>query len=331
MLPRKMFLTMLPAMFLLPSLGPDTACGQVEGASPRPPAVPLITHNPYFSVWSDSDLLTGSPTRHWTGHAQPLAGLVRVDGKTYRVMGRDPGNVPAMTQTRLQVTMTHTRYTFTGAGIEMELAFFTPAFLEDLDVLSRPVTYLTWTARATDGAQHAVQVYFDAAPEIATSYDHQAVTETRARTATSDVLSVGTREQAVLNRSGDNLRIDWGYFHVAVPRSEGGQTAIASRVADSFAMTGELPQEDALEGAVTNDRFAPHLAAVLPMGQVGAQAVSRHLTVSYTESFAIQYLGRNLRPYWQRNGKPVATMLDEAEREHAALEARGVAFDKELG
>ena len=316
-------------LFAMGSLSP--VLGQLGSSSPRPPAVPLIAHNPYFSVWSTTDLLTESPTRHWTGHPQPLTGMVRVDGKAFRIMGRDPGGVAVMPQTALSVTMTHTRYTFAGAGVQVELAFFTPAFLEDLDLLSRPVTYLTWTAQATDGGQHAVEVYFDAAPEIATSVDHQAVTETRSRTATSEVLNVGTRDQAVLNRSGDDLRIDWGYFHLAAPASEGAQLAIATRAAQGFAETGQLPREDVMDGVITNDRFAPHLAAVLPMGQVGAQAVTRHLTVSYTEGFAIQYLGRNLRPYWQRNGKPVAAMLDDAEREYAALDARGNAFDKELG
>ncbi len=299
-------------------------------STPRPPAVPLIAHNPYFSVWSNTDVLTDSPTRHWTGHPQPLAGLVRVDGRPFRIMGREPGNVPAMPQTGLAVTMTHTRYTFAGAGVQVELAFFTPAFLEDLDLLSRPVTYVTWTVRATDGAQHDVAVYLDASAEIATSVEHQPVTMSRGRTATSEVLSVGTRDQAVLNRSGDDLRIDWGYFHLAVPRSSAAQKAIAAGAAQSFAATGELAQEDVLEGVVTSDRSAPRLAAMLPLGRVGAQPVAAHVTVSYTEAYAIQYLGRNLRPYWQRNRKPVATMLDEAEREYPALEVRGNRFDQEL-
>ena len=304
----------------------------IAEAQSRPPAVPLVTHNPYFSIWSDTDRLTDSQTRHWTGHPQPLTSIARIGGKSYRLMGRDPGEIPALAQTGVHVSFTHTTYTFAGAGIEMELRFFTPAFLEEMDLLSRPVTYLTWTARAVDGdgGHHAVSVMLDADPEIATSTSSQAVTATRSRTETSEVLSVGTREQAVLNRSGDDLRIDWGYFHVAVPKDEPSSSVIARGSLAQFVESGTLDKADQMEGGVPANRRAPHLDVAFDLGSVGDAAVSRHVLLGYTEGYAIQLMHRNLRPYWQRNDMPVSAMLDQAEREYVALERRGTAFDKDL-
>jgi hypothetical protein len=302
-------------------------------AQNRPPATPLITHDPYFSLWSTTDHLTDSPTKHWTGHVQPLTSLIRIDGKPYRIMGSDPRNVPALPQTAMQLTPTHTRYTFAGAGLEVELSFFTPAFLDDLDLLSRPVTYITWTAHSTDSATHDVAVLLDASPSLATSYDGQPVTAARHKIASGEVLSVGTRDQAILNRSGDDLRIDWGFFHLVVPTanvptgnvpSGNATTTIASNTLRTFAQQGNASTDDDLEAA------NPHLAAILPLGTVTSTPISTHVLVSYTETYAIQLLQQNLRPYWQRDKLPVATMLNTAAADYARLEARGTKFDTDL-
>ncbi len=245
-------------------------------------------------------------------------------------MGADPRDVPAMEQTAMQLTPTHTAYTFRGAGITLRLSFFTPAFLNDLDVLSRPVTYLTWTAQSDDGSPHQVDAFLGVSPEIATSYSGQQVVFSRHQTASTHVLSVGTSSQAVLNRSGDDLRIDWGYFHLVLPDDEASTSTVSVHPDQSFLKTGRLPQADDMDGPAPLNRFVPEMAAVLPLGAVGAQPVTRHLMVAYTEGFAAQYLNRNLRPFWQRSGKPVATMLDEAAHEYTALDARGKTFDEQL-
>jgi len=312
-------------LLLIVCLGPSVAISQS-----RPPATPLITHDPYFSIWSTSDQLTGSDTTHWTGKPQPLSGIVRIDGTAFRFMGRAPESIPAMVQTTHDVTPTHTRYEFRQNGVALQLVFFTPAMMNDLDLLSRPVTYLTWKAQATDGAAHHVSVLLDVNPLVAVNDSGEQIISFRHQTSRLDVLSVGSRDQAILNRSGDDLRIDWGYFHIAVPKDEAAQTAIASGIVRTFAESGSVPQNDSIGMPRSINRATPHIAAVFDFGKVGPQSMERHLLVSYTEGFAIQYLERNLRPYWQRANLPVEQMLDLAEEQYAALEQRGNAFDREL-
>ena len=53
----------------------------------RLPAVPLITVDPYFCLWSKYDNLYDGSVTHWSGVKKPLNGAVYVDGQTYRFMG----------------------------------------------------------------------------------------------------------------------------------------------------------------------------------------------------------------------------------------------------
>jgi len=296
----------------------------------RVPATPLITHDPYFSVWSTTDNLTDSDTTHWTGTPQPISGIARIDGKSYRFMGHQPDKVPAMQQTGRSITPTHTRYQFRQDGVTLELTFFTPAMMNDLDLLSRPVTYLTWSVQSTDGVAHRVSVLLDVDPIIAVNDRSQQVVSSRNETSSLNVLSVGSRDQNILNRSGDNLRIDWGYFHLAIPKDEESTASITSHPVDAFVNSGKISTSDSMGMPQPAGWDSPHLATILEFGSVGSAPITRHLLVSYTEDYAIQYLQRNMRPYWQRNNLSVEKMLDAAEAQYPSLEAQGKTFDEEL-
>ncbi|HEY0866183.1 MAG TPA: DUF4964 domain-containing protein, partial [Fimbriimonas sp.] len=89
----------------------------------RAPAVPLVTHTPFFSAWSPCDQLTEGWSQHWTESNNPICGLLRIDGSTYRFSGREQWDVPAMRQISVRVHATRTEYVFEAAGIRLKAEF----------------------------------------------------------------------------------------------------------------------------------------------------------------------------------------------------------------
>ncbi len=312
-------------------------CRILQAASPpadqlRPPAVPLVTCDPYFSVWSTTDRLTDAPTVHWTGTRQALAGLIRIDSKAYRIIGPEPASVPALPQVGLQVLPTRTIYDFEGQGVHVTLTFTTPLLAADLEILARPVTYLTWQVRSEDRKPHAVSLYFDASAELVVNKPDQTVVWSREKIGALTALKMGSQDQPVLSKSGDNLRIDWGYLYVAALRDPSVHQVISSGASarDEFVTDGNLPAtDDAKMPRAANDA-SPVAAFTFELGRVGTKAISRHLILTYDDLYSIEYFHHRLRPYWRRNGAQAADLLSEAERDHASLAERSEEFDREL-
>jgi Glutaminase A six helical-hairpin domain/Domain of unknown function (DUF5127)/Domain of unknown function (DUF4964) len=305
--------------------------GLCAAQSFRPPAAPLVTSDPYFSVWSFANRLTDDTTRHWTGVKQSLESMVRVDGKPYRIMGDEPSDVPAMPQVSLQVLPTRTLYQFKGAGVQVNLTFMTPLLPGNLNVFSRPVTYLTWEVRSTNRRRHAVSLYFSASSALAVNTTDEQVVWSRPSVRGLTALRVGTEKQPVLKRSGDNVRIDWGYFYAATPRDVTVHAVVAgaSAARQAFAGRGQLPAYDTrMPRAVRDD--TPVTAFTLDLRQVGSRPIRRHVTLAYDEIYSIEYFHQRLRPYWRRNGADAAGLLRMAEHDYGALTAKCEAFDREL-
>ncbi|HMF74468.1 MAG TPA: DUF4965 domain-containing protein [Bryobacteraceae bacterium] len=303
-----------------------------SGADFRPPAVPLVTHDPYFSIWSMADHLTDAPTKHWTGAVHSLSSLVRLDGVTYRIMGAEPRATPALPQTRVEVLPTHTIYEFTGGGLRLTLTFLTPALPDNLDILSRPATYLTWRAQTMDGKAHQVSIYFDAGSEISVNTRDEPVTWSRYQLGGVQVLRMGSQQQPILQKSGDDLRIDWGYLYVFAP-SEAGTSEVATtrpQAMQSFVASGHLPDGDELRGVEPYAQPNPALAYAFDLGAVGAAPVERRLVLAYDDEFSVEYFQRQLRPYWRRNGDGAAALIVWALRDYASLEERSTRFDQAL-
>ena len=451
----------------------------------RPPAYPLITHDPYFSVWSTTDKLTDSPTRHWTGKPQSLEGIIRVDGRSYQFLGAAPttyktvlptgesapytaqytltnpgagwerpdykatdwktapgpfGDTPAArtpwrnvqtdkdgiylrreftydgksdpaklmlslnhdddvtiylngilildkpnyvgeyvtlplsaagqralrtgrnvlavhcvsprggsfidvgiaspvapagavttaTQTGVTVAATQTDYTFTAGPVDLRVNFLSPLLLDELEIVARPITYVTFDTRSHDGKPHAVQVYFGESGMLATNTGGQEVVTNAGSTAGVRWLNVGTKEQPVLQKKGDNVRIDWGYAYLAVPEQTGAQLTSGplANLKTAFLRKGTLPAAGEPSGGVAQNYG---LAVSLPMGSVGATPVQKHLMLAYDDLYSVQYFGQNLRAWWRRDSTmTMPKLLQTAGNDYARLRQKSTAFDAQL-
>lgn len=301
----------------------------------RPPAVPLVAHDPYFSIWSQGDKLTDVDTTHWTGKPHRLNCIVEIEGKPYRVMGAGFAQSPALEQKSLAVLPTRTIYAFEGAGIALTLTFMTPASPEDIEVLSRPVTYLTYEFRSTDDKTREVGVFLQASAEIAVNEPRQRVSASTNNWDNLAVASVGSTDQPVLSKKGDDLRIDWGYLYAAVPANWGG--AIPMRFgfyprAFEFGPDGQAKPGQMEAARLSLPANASEVAIAVGFNdfKVGSQPVSRWLMLAYDDEYSIQYMKKNLRPYWRRNGDDAAAMLKKAAADYESLKQRCEQFDAEL-
>ena len=454
----------------------------------RPPSTPLVTVDPYFSIWSSTDALNASQTVHWTGKPSPLLSYVRVDGTLYRVLGKeedryqvilntikegpwtakclfddapagdwiapdyddsawkevegaigsrdrreaktrwggndrdvwvrrtftlendlsgagrvlldyshddvfelyvnghkvvDTGNkwrddvilelpaevtstlkagknviaahchntvggafvdfglkkrIPsrfkavAAEQTGLSVLPMRTVASFACGPVDLDLVFTAPLFLDNLDLVSRPVNYVTWQVKSNDGALHDVQVYFTASPKQAVHVPSQAIFAEAGSADGIDFVRAGTQSQDILGRKGDNVRIDWGYVYVGTPAGK-GRVAISGyyRSLEHFAKDGSLFPGKPSFSRESAARQMLAMAYVNDLGKVGPEVKADYVMLAYDDIYSVQFFGENLRPYWNRSGdKTLTGQLALAAAGYDTLTQACAAFDARL-
>ena len=452
--------------------------GQVNKA----PAYPLITHDPYFSIWSMTDTLNGSPTRHWTGVDQPLIGLIKVDSKIYHVIGRagkvyesvipaadeqsyevkytekepaggweneqfnddgwktgkapfsdhkstsgttwrgkniwvrrpftlnnveysnlflkikhddntevylngeriynysgwtgrfeniaiedaakrklrkgrnilaihvantaggafldagiitelplkiDPAEVIAK-QKNVTITATQTIYDFTCGPVDATITFTSPLLIKDLDILSRPVSYITYSVRSNDDSVHDVQLYLGASTNIAVNTPAQEVVASVYSNSQLDILKAGTKEQPVLQKRGDDLRIDWGYMYVAVPNAA-KVTQYITEAGKTMSTFLHLPASKKTLGFNKSSGKNLVLNTVIGMGRVGSDPKEQYFLLGYDDIYSIQYFKQNLKPWWNRNGnQTMEKQLSKAAAEYRSVMQKCIEWNESL-
>ncbi|BCM91230.1 hypothetical protein IAD21_03094 [Abditibacteriota bacterium] len=326
---RSSYRSLLFALALAPLSLATPARAQMQGF--RPPSVPLVTHDPLFSIWSPSNKAYSSNTRHWTQREHALTTLIRVDDQAFRVMGTGTEEMGAIKQTDLKITPTRSIYTFQSPKITLTLTFTSPLLPDDMDILMRPVTYISYSVVSRDGKPHAIKIMQAMAAVISVNTPDEPTRADSERMNNMAALSVGAVEPTLLRPAGDDTRINWGKAYLAAPGVEESVAGSAENLMNYFSETGGKPFGGRIIS--TEPRFPSSgntVALILDAGEVGNTPVERHSMVAYDEEYAIRFFSQNLRPYWRRKGATIQTLLPQAEREYGDLMKRCAAFDSQL-
>ena len=184
----------------------------------RPPAVPLVSVEPHFSLWSAADRLYDADTVHWSCKPQPLQIHLEANGRIFRLCGRRPCDYPTLEQKSVKVGATVTTYAFEGYGLKAEVEFFTPRLTDDLEVFSRPVSYVT--VRVEGAKPGWIAKAFVHKPFVTDDDRAEVVTREETVAGAKDVV-IGRKEHTPFSSWGDARRPDWGYVHLVGPFADG--------------------------------------------------------------------------------------------------------------
>ncbi len=240
-------------------------------------------------------------------HCHNTTGGAYVDFGLFVNIMQTGGTVDKAVQKSVDVLATNTYYTFTCGPVELDLVFTAPMVIDDLELISTPVNYLSYQVRSTDGAEHDVQFYFATSPQLT-------VNEMTQRTRTNLItengvqyLKSGSIAQPVLERKGDLISIDWGYLYL--PAINGAVSmASAAEMENYFTANGQLPR--------FNSQLSSAEASSMPtlayMRDFGKTSSSRSfMLIGYDEVKDMRYMDVDYPGYWARDGKTITKAFEE--------------------
>ena len=235
-------------------------------------------------------------------------------------------------QKSVDVLPTQTYYTFTCGPVELDLVFTAPLLMEDLDLISTPINYISYRVRSLDKKQHDVQVYIETTPQLAVHEPSQPTISEKISKNGMDYLKAGTIDQPYVKRKGDGVRIDWGYAYLASNNAPNKDLSIGSYydMKQSFISSGKLLPNS--QNVISRSESSmPAMAYTENLSKVDSQGKSGYVMVGYDDIYAIEYFYERRMAYWKHNGQvSIFDAFERAQASYPSLMERCRAFDRQL-
>ena len=233
-------------------------------------------------------------------------------------------------QKSVDVLATSTYYTFTCGPVELDVVFTAPQLIDDLDLLSTPINYVSYRVRSLDKKTHDVQFYMETTPELAINESNQ---PTVARTLSKNGISyveAGSIDQPICDRRGDLICADWGYAYLASTNGSGKSVSLGDYygMKESFVKNGTLATTKT-KWTTRKEEDNPAMAYVHNLGSVSNSGKEGFMMLGYDDIYSIEYMYEKRMGYWKHDGK--VTIFDAFEKlrdNYQAIMERCRAFDE---
>ena len=258
-------------------------------------------------------------------HCHNTTGGAYVDFGLYINTWQKKGDTTNARQLDVDVLATSTYYTFACGPVNLDVVFTAPMIIDDLDLLSTPINYISTRISSTDGQPHEVQLLIGTTPQMVVNEMTQPTRSTIVTENGTPYIRSGSVAQPILGRAGDLISIDWGYLYLPAANGQTLSIAPIADMQDSFVLTGTVPSTPDADITAANESQFPQLANVTDFGSV--TDASTFIMVGYDEVYDIQYMKRNYRGYWARDGKTIFQAFDELREGYTDIMARCRALD----
>lgn len=258
-------------------------------------------------------------------HCHNTTGGAYTDFGLYKNLARSNEQIMQAEQKSVSVLATSSYYTFVCGPVELDVVFTAPMLINDYDLLSMPINYISYQVRSTDKKTHDVQFYLSANPLQGVNKSSQPTVSSTVIKNGVKYLKTGTIDQPILAKKGDGICIDWGYFYM--PNVNGNVSLAAENtVKDAFLSTGELPVGEN-EIVCRKASQMPTLAYVHNFGNV--TTASSFTMLGYDEVQDIEYMYERYKGYWAHGGKvTIFDAFDRMKNSYSDLMAKCREFDK---
>ncbi len=216
----------------------------------------------------------------------------------------------------------------------MDLIFTSPLLLDDLELVSRPVSYISYQLRSKNNQTHDVQIYFESTPQWAVHNISQAVTYEEIANDRLKFLKTGTVEQPILEKKGDDIRIDWGYFYLAGHNDKSTNMKFGDywNVKQEFNSTGAVSETktESLSEKMNSENMIV-LAYSKDLGKVSDEMTTGYILLGYDDIYSIRYFDEDLKAYWTKDGTvDIFTAFEDAVNDYSTIMNRCDEFNREL-